>query len=103
LQTLITQKDEKYILSELGQEAYNLIVKTNVYASTDVIVGVLRRQLTILVIANAVLWLSALLALRLFEGNISQMTTFAFAALWIISNGLIYAILNGAKNEKSCR
>jgi hypothetical protein len=53
---------------------------------------------TLLVIANAVLWMSALLALRLFEGNISQMATFAFAALWIIRNGLIYAILNGAKN-----
>lgn len=103
LQNLIIQKNEKYSLSDLGQEAYNLIVKTNVYASTNIIVGVLRRQLTLLVIANAVLWMSALLALRLFEGNISQMTTFAFAAILLISNGLIYAILNGANSGKSCR
>lgn len=103
LQMLINQKDEKYSLSELGQEAYNLIVKTNVYASTNVIVGVLRRQLTLLVIANAVLWMFALLTLRLFEGNIGQMTTFAFAALWLTSNGLIYAILNGTNSGKSCR
>ena len=103
LQALVTQKDEKYSLSALGQEAYNLIVKTNAYTQTNLIVGVLRRQLPLLVVANAVLWMSALLALRLFEGNLSQMTTFAFVALWHISNGLIYAILNRINQRKSCR
>jgi DNA-binding transcriptional ArsR family regulator len=97
LQTLIIQKNEKYSLSDLGQEAYNLIAKTNAYTSTNVIVSFLRKQLSALVIANALLWAVAIFAVTEFEGPLSQMTLFTFADLWFIGNLLIYAILKKTK------
>jgi DNA-binding transcriptional ArsR family regulator len=100
LQPLITQKDEKYSLSELGQEAYNLIIKTNTYTSTNVIISTLRKQLSLLIIANAVLWLAAILLTRQIDGQLSRNATFALVALWLTSNGLIYAILTGTNKEK---
>ena len=102
LQTLVTQKNEKYSLSELGQEAYNLIVKTNTYTSTNVVVSFLRRQLSALIIANAVLWATALLAATEFEGRLNQITTFTFAVLWFISNILIYVILRETSKNQGC-
>ena len=102
LQNLISQQSEKYSLSNLGQEAYNLIVKTNAYTSTNIVVSFLRRQLSLLIIANAVLWAAAIFATRQFEGLLSHNTTFAFAALWLTSNALIYTILRGTSKEKQC-
>jgi len=102
LQTLIAQKDEKYSLSELGQEAYNLIVKTNVYTSTNIVVSYLRKQLSLLIIANAVLWTFAIFATKQFEGTLSHNTTFTFVALWLTSNALLYTILRGTTKEKKC-
>ncbi len=102
LQNLISQQNEKYSLSDLGQEAYNLIVKTNAYTSTNIVVGILRRQLSLLIIANAILWAIAIFTTRQFEGVLSHNTTFAFVALWLTSNALIYTILRGTSKEKHC-
>jgi hypothetical protein len=102
LQTLITQKDEKYDLTDLGQEAYNLIVKTNAYTSTNTVVTYLRRQLSLLIIANAILWATAIFTTTEFEGRVSQMTSFAYIALWSTSNILIYTILRKTSTEKTC-
>lgn len=82
LQTLITQQNEKYSLSKLGQDANNLIVKTNAYTSTNTVVTYLRKQLSLLIIANAILWAAAIFATTEFEGRVTQMTSFAFIALW---------------------
>ncbi len=100
LQTLIIQKNDKYSLSELGQEAYSLIVKTNAYASTNTIVRYLRKQLSALIIANAILWATAILAVTAFEGPLNQMTTYSFAVLWFISNIAIYSILVGTRRNQ---
>ncbi len=93
LQPLVTQKNEKYSLSELGQEAYDLIVKTNAFTSRNVVVILLRKQLSALIIANAILWAIAIFSVRAYQGPLRQMTLFAFAGLWFISNLLIYAVL----------
>lgn len=102
LQTLITQQNEKYSLSDLGQEAYNLIVKTNRYTTTTIIVDYLRSQLSWLIIANAISWALAILAVAMFEGPLNQMTYFTFAELWFISNILIYAILRSSYQNRNC-
>lgn len=102
LQTLIIQQNEKYTLSDLGQEAYNLIVKTNAYTSTNIVVRTLRKQLSALIIANAILWAAAIFATTEFEGRLSQMTTFAFIALWSTSNILIYTILRRTSKDQTC-
>lgn len=101
LQTLITQKDEKYKLTELGKEAYNLIIKTTAYTSTNIIVDYLRKQLTLLIIVNAILWLVAIFVTRQIEGQLSHNATFTLVALWLTSNALIYTILRGTSKEKN--
>ena len=100
LQTLIAQKDEKYMLSDLGQEAYSLIMKTNAYTSTNIVVNILQRQLTLLIIANAILWLAAILAAREFGETLTHNTTFNLIILWLTSNALIHFILKGTNREK---
>lgn len=102
LQTLVIQKDEKYGLSDLGQEAYNLIVKTNAYTTTNVVVEYLRRQLSLLVIANAVTWALAIFAVRYIEGPLDLMTLFTFAELWLISSVMIYFILRATNKNRNC-
>ena len=101
LSPLITQNQEKYVLSDLGREAYNLIVKTNVYTKTNVVVSYLRRQLTLLIIANAVMWALALLSVRYIQGPVDQMTLFTLAMLWFISNIMIYTILQSTRKAKT--
>jgi hypothetical protein len=102
LQTLVTQQNEKYSLTDLGQEAYNLIVKTNAYTSTNVVINYLRRQLSMLIIANAILWATAIFAVTEFDGRLSQISTFAFIALWSTSNILIYTILRKTSKDQTC-
>ena len=102
LQTLIVQKNEKYILSDIGQEAYNLIVKTNAYTSTNIVVSYLRKQLSALIIVNAILWAIAIFATTEFEGRLSQITTFTFIALWSTGNILIYTILRKTSKDQTC-
>ncbi len=100
LQKLINQNNEKYNLSDLGQEAYNLIVKTNAYTSTNIVVNYLRRQLTLLIIANAILWLIGIIITRQIEGQLSRNSTFALVALWLISNGIIFSILRTSAERR---
>jgi DNA-binding transcriptional ArsR family regulator len=102
MQTLVTQQNEKYGLTDLGQEAYNLIVKTNAYTTTSTVVNYLRKQLSLLIIANAILWAAAILATTEFEGRVTQMTSFAFIALWSTSNILIYTILRKTSKDQAC-
>jgi hypothetical protein len=102
LQTLVIQKNKKYALSELGQEAYNLIIKTNTYASNNVVVQSIRKQLSALVIVNALLWAAAILAVTEFQGNLTQPTYSVFAVLWLMSNLVIYGILKQTSPIHSC-
>ena len=102
LKPLIAQKEEIYTLSQLGQEAYNLIVKTNAYTSTSVTVSYLRRQLTLLMIANAVIWMTAIIVINLIAVQLSLTATFALVVLWVISNGLLVTISRRTSKEKEC-
>ena len=102
LKPLIAQKEEKYSLSELGQEAYNLIVKTSAYTSTNITLDYLRKQLTLLLIANAVIWFTAIIVINLIAVQLSQNATFVLVALWAISNVLLVTISRRANQGKEC-
>ncbi|MGA2524689.1 MAG: hypothetical protein ABSF65_11125 [Candidatus Bathyarchaeia archaeon] len=102
LKPLIAQNEDKYSLSELGQEAYNLIVKTSAYTSTNITLGYLRRQLTLLIIANAAIWFTAIIVTNLIAVQLSQNATFALVALWAISNALLVTISRRTNHEKEC-
>jgi DNA-binding transcriptional ArsR family regulator len=93
LGVLIIQKSGKYSLSEMGQDAYNLIYKTNFYASSNSITNYLRKELPAVIVANAILWAAAILAVSQFEGALHQITLFSFSALWFVSNIILYSIL----------
>ena len=90
---LIFQKSGKYSLSELGQDAYNLIYKTSIYTSSNSTISYLRKELPAVIVANAILWAAAIFSVSQFEGGLHQMTLFSFAALWFVSNIILYSIL----------
>ena len=92
LSHLVVQKEGKYRLSELGQDAYNLMCKITAYSTSNSIIGFLRKEIPSVIIANAILWAAAVLAVSQFEGRLHQMTMFSFAVLWFISNISLYAI-----------
>jgi hypothetical protein len=102
LARLVVQKNDEYELSELGQEAYALIVKTNVCTSTSIAVRTLRKQLSALIIFNAILWAIAIFATKELEENLTNMTSFIFIALWSTSNLAIYEILKRTSNRPVC-
>ena len=91
LNGLLLQRNGKYQLSELGQDAYNLISKTAAYALSNSLLNRLRKELSAVIVANAILWAAALLAVSQFEEQLHQITIFSFAALWFISNIILYS------------
>lgn len=89
---LIAQKEGKYRLSELGNDTYNLMCKIATYSVSASILSSLRKELPAVIIANAILWAAALFAVLAFEGRPHFITTATFAALWFISNIILYTI-----------
>ena len=90
---LIVQEGGKYSLSELGQDACSLIYKTTVYTSSNSTISHLRKELPAVIVANAILWAAAIFSVSQFEGMLHQTTLFSFAALWFMSNIILYSIL----------
>jgi hypothetical protein len=90
LSLLLTQDGGKYRLSELGLDAYNLMCRITTYSASASIVRSLRKILPLTIIANAILWATALLSVRLFEGTPAMDVIFTFAGLWFISNIILY-------------
>ncbi len=101
LQPLITQKGGKYALSELGQDAYALINKTTAYTESNSTLNFVRSKISLVIVANAVLWALALLSASQFEGRLMLDTILSFAALWFVSNIILYALLLRA-GRKPC-
>jgi DNA-binding HxlR family transcriptional regulator len=92
LEKLIEQNDGRYKLSELGQEVYKLMNKIIASTTGTSMVGYARRAIAAMIIANAILWATALFAVSVFEGQLSNMTLYSFSSLWFISNIALYSI-----------
>lgn len=92
LSQLLVQKDGKYRLSELGRDTYNLMCKISTYSASTSILGSLRTMLPAVIVANAILWAAALLAVLVFEGRPHFITVSSFAVLWFISNIILYTL-----------
>jgi DNA-binding transcriptional ArsR family regulator len=101
LNGLIAQKEGKYRLSELGQDAFGLINKTTTYSASNSILSFLRKEIPAVIVANAVLWALALLFTSQFEGKLSFATTTSFAVLWLVSNIILYSILTTLRKPRS--
>lgn len=103
LNGLIIQHESKYQLSELEQNAYSLICKTASSTESTSMLSFLRREIPAVIVINAVLWAIGLILTGQFEGKLSHNTVFGFAALWLVSNGILYSILTKIrKNERGC-
>jgi DNA-binding transcriptional ArsR family regulator len=93
LEPLVKLQEGKYRLSELGQETYHLLSKISTSAASTRLLRSMRKEISAVIIVNAALWAAAILAVSSFEGRLQQMTLFSFAALWFISNIILYSIL----------
>lgn len=100
LERLLEQKEGKYRLSDLGRDTYDLMNKINAYSMSASMLSSFRKQLSAMIIANAILWAAALLAVLTFEGRPQFITTASFAALWFISNIMLYSISQKIKKQK---
>lgn len=102
LDYLIIQQKGKYCLSELGQDTYNLICKATKYTRSNFTIRMVRRDLAAAIVANAVLWAAAIFSVSQFQGRLEQMTLFSFAALWFVSNIILYSILTRIRKPHEC-
>ena len=90
---LIAQKGGSYALTDIGGDAYNLIYKVTTYSLSTSLLSSLRRRIPLVIIANAVLWASAIFSVSVNEGPLKMMTLMSFSSLWFISNIILYSIL----------
>lgn len=93
LDYLVVQQKGKYRLSELGQDTYNLICKATTNTRSDLTIRMIRKDLAAAIVANAILWAAAIFAVSQFQGTLEKMTLISFAALWFVSNIILYSIL----------
>ena len=93
LQPLITQRDGRYSLTELGQDAYALINKTTAYAESNSTLTFLRSRFPWVIVANALLWATALILTMTIQGEPAIYFIIIFIALWYISNMILSRLL----------
>lgn len=97
---LLSQKEGKYRLSELGNDTYNLMCKIATYSTTASVLSSLRKVLPAVVIVNSFLWAGALLTVFTFEGRPHLITIATIAVLWFISDTVLYTISQRVKTKK---
>lgn len=97
LAPLLRQDNGLYSLSDLGKDTYSLLTKLVTYSASAAVVGIIKQQLGATIIANALLWGSAIAYMIVIEGPLDSLTLGVFASLFSISNIILYSILQYAK------
>lgn len=97
LHPLLVHDEGLYRLSELGKDTYSLLTKLVSYSSSAATIRIIRKQLGSAIIANALMWGSAILFLAVIEGPLEFLTMVMFAALFSVSNIILYSITDYAK------
>lgn len=69
LNQLLWQREGRYQLTELGNDTYNLLCKITTHSTSTTTLNYLRKQLPAVIIANAILWATAPIAVSTFEGH----------------------------------
>ncbi|MHA1906168.1 MAG: winged helix-turn-helix domain-containing protein [Candidatus Thorarchaeota archaeon] len=92
LTPLLLHQNGLYRLSDLGKDAYSLMNKLVTYSTTAEIIGGIKKQLGATIIANALLWASAIAYLIVIEGPLEFLTLLVFASLFSTSNMILYSI-----------
>ncbi len=89
LSPFIEQKDSKYSLTPLGKDAYGLLSKTSSTVTSTILIASLKKEISCVMITNAILWECALVSVALFEGGVRTLTISIFAVLWFISSVIL--------------
>jgi hypothetical protein len=88
LRALLEQRDSGYALSELGKHACRLILGTTSLGTETR----LKRKIRYAIVANALLWAEANLSVSSWQGRLHLQTMISLAALWFISNLILYQL-----------
>ncbi len=91
LSPLLIHDKDLYKLSDLGKDTYALMVKLVSYSTSAVQLNVINRKLGATIIANAIMWASALAFLFVVEGPLEFLTIEVFAVLFSVSNLILYS------------
>jgi len=97
LHPLLVHDEGLYSLSALGKDTYSLLTKLVSYSSSAATIQVIRKQLGSTIIANALMWGSAISFLLVIEGPLEFLTLVMFAALFSISNIILYSVTEYTK------
>ncbi len=88
LRPLLNQRGSDYVLSELGMHAYRLILGTTSLGTE----ARLKIKIRYAIVANALLWAGAIFSASNWEGRLQFQTLASLAALWFISNLILYRL-----------
>ena len=90
---LLRHDNGLYSLSDLGNDTYSLLTKLVTYSASAAVVGIIKKQLGATIIANALIWASAIAYMSIVEGPLQFLTLGVFSALFSVSNIILYSIL----------
>ena len=93
LDPLLVHDNDLYKLSELGEDVYSLLNKLVAYSSSSATLGIIQQKIGSTIIANALLWGSALAYLVVVEGPLEFLTMLIFASFFSVSNIILYYIM----------
>ncbi|MCK5151272.1 MAG: hypothetical protein KAQ65_05515 [Candidatus Thorarchaeota archaeon] len=94
---LLLHDNGLYSLSELGKDTYSLLTKLVTYSASAATIGIIKQQLGATIIANTLMWASAILSMVILEGPLQFMTLAIFASLFSVSNIILYSIVQHTK------
>ncbi len=94
---LLQHDNGLYSLSDIGKDTYSLLTKLVTYSTSAAVVGVIKQQLGATIIANALMWASAIAYMIIMEGPLHSLTLGVFASLFSVSNIILYSILQHTK------
>ncbi len=94
---LLLHDNGRYSLSELGTDTYSLLNKLVTYSASAATIAIIKQQLGATIIANALMWASAILSMVILEGPLQFMTLAIFASLFSVSNIILYSIVQHTK------
>jgi len=97
LALLLIHEEDSYRLSELGKDTYKLMNKIVTYSASAAILGAISRKLGATIIANALIWASAVFYMHIVEGPLQTLTLGVFVSLFSVSNLILYSITQDTK------
>ncbi len=94
---LLDHDNGLYSLSDLGKDIYSLLTKLVTYSASAAVVKVIKQQLGATIIANSLMWASAIAYMIIVEGPLHSLTLGIFASLFSVSNIILYSVLQRTK------